>query len=222
LPSASSTPESTTTQPSAQAPYQHLFFDATNHLDVSGEVLAGVDLVAGASVQLEAVTSDGSTIRFEIWRAHTDGHMELVNAFHVESGFVLTTIDVPSDGRTFLRFPAPATPVQVVVHLGCERDGGRRCTVEMQPGEPCFVDRPCAEGLRCIPVDGTCDTFGQGGTCTMPTKDVACDGEVQASTCGCDGLTYASACLARVAGSGVRSAGACPAEAPPAIAEPIR
>jgi hypothetical protein len=219
LPFAStSTQDESGAKPSPKAPYQHLYFDMTNHLDVDSDVLAAVDLVAGAKVQVEAVTTDASTIRFEVWRGHADGQMELVNAFHVESGFVLTTIEAPSDGRMFLHFPAPADAQSVVVHLGCARENGR-CTTDLQPGEGCFAGRACAEGLACIPADGTCDPVWRGGTCTAPVKDVACDGEPVGAVCGCDGLTYASACLARASGRGVASFGACPEKPAPSIAE---
>jgi hypothetical protein len=198
---------STTGKPSATAPYQRLYFDVSNELQVGGDVLGAVDLQSGANVELEAVTKDGSPIRFELWRVHDAGDVELVNAFDVESGFVLTSFVAPSDGRTLLHFPVAANSAEVVVHMECS--GGTRCTATMQPSETCTDARPCDQGLLCIPSDRHCNLEWDGGTCALPAKTVTCDREETNPVCGCDGKTYADACLARVAGAGISHLGEC-------------
>jgi hypothetical protein len=204
-------PASPVDTPSAKAASEPLYFGVTNRFTVAGDLLAAVDLQAGASVQLEAVTADGSPIRFEVWRVHQDGHVELVNAFDVASGFVLTDVDAPSDGRALIHFPAPGSPRDVVIHLDCDR-AGARCTPTMQPGEPCFNVDACAAGLACVPADGACDGGFSGGTCGLPGYTTTCEDEATASlggVCGCDGRTYGTACLARASGAGVRAIGPC-------------
>ena len=140
--------------------------------------------------------------------------MELVNAFDVTSGFVLTSFESPSDGRTLLHFPAPEGARTVVVHLDCNRAGGR-CAPDLQPGEPCMMGRPCAQGLACVSSAGACEATWTSGTCVLPSSGVECE-DVAATgpVCGCDGRSYGSACLAGAAGVGVASEGAC-APAPP-------
>jgi len=131
-----------------------------------------------------------------------------MNAFDVESGFVLTSFVAPSDGRTMLHFPQPGTAREVVVHMGCSRDGAR-CTDQMQPGETCTDAHPCAAGLLCIPSTAHCNVEWEGGTCALPAKTVTCDREETNPVCGCDGKTYANACLARVSGAGISHAAEC-------------
>jgi hypothetical protein len=112
------------------APAQRLDFGVTNTVHVGGDALADVLLDAGASVQLEAATVDSSPLRFEIWLVHPDQQLELVNAFDVESGFVLTSFDDEVAGaRYILHFPAPASPRDVRVFLTCDDSLGP-CTDE--------------------------------------------------------------------------------------------
>jgi len=206
---------STVDQPLSTAPFQRLYFGLTNQVSVEGDVLAGLDLEAGSSVQLEVATTDASSLRFEIWSVHEDGNVGLVNAFDTDSGFVLTTFDSPSDARTFLHFPAPASGRDVTVFLGCERANGR-CVSALQPGETCLAGRSCDEGLTCVPSDDTCSSAWQGGTCVLPSDGSECADEiVSGPVCGCDGHSYDSNCLANAAGVGVKSSGACSPVAPP-------
>jgi hypothetical protein len=79
----------------------------------------------------------------------------------------------------------------------------------MQPGETCTDAHPCANGLLCIPSDRHCNVEWEGGTCALPAKTVACDREETNPVCGCDGKTYANACLARVSGAGIAHAAEC-------------
>jgi len=210
---ASGAPQTAPIDPSA--PAEHLYFGVTNRLHVGGDVLADVNLDVGAQVELEAVTTDDSPIRFELWMVHADGHAELVNAFDVESGFVLTNInDQTGDLRYIIHFPAPAVPRDVVVSMTCQRTSGR-CTDDMQPGEVCFAGHTCAEGLVCAPGGTACDPIWFGGTCVVPNDDSACAEDGYDPACGCNGVTYANACLATAAGAGTRSSGACPGVKPP-------
>jgi hypothetical protein len=213
LPPASQTTDQTRID--LTAPAQRLYFGVTNTVHVGGDVLADVLLDVGASVQLEAATVDSSPLRFEIWLVHTNQELELVNAFDVESGFVLTNVDDQvGDVRYILHFPAPASSRDVRLFLTCDRSLGR-CTDELQPGETCLAGHVCAQGLACAPTDGECGSIWAYGTCVIPGDVSSCASEPSETTCGCDGATYASPCLAQVSGGGVQSTGACPGVAPP-------
>ena len=78
-----------------------------------------------------------------------------------------------------------------------------------EPGETCTDAHRCATGLLCIPSDAHCNVEWEGGTCALPAKTVTCDREETNPVCGCDGKTYANACLARVSGAGISHAGEC-------------
>ncbi len=213
LPPASPAPQSVTIDTSA--PSEHLYFGVNNRLHVAGDVLADVNLDVGAKVQLEAATSDGSPIRFELWMVHNDKNVELINAFDVESGFVLTNIDDQTGNvKYFVHFPTPTSARDVVLYMDCLRTSGR-CATELQPGETCLPGHACADGLLCAPSDGSCDPQFQGGTCVIPNDDSACADDSYAPACGCDGVTYANGCLAKASGSGVRTSGVCPGVKPP-------
>src|SRR5262249_6678869 len=150
---------------------------------------------------------NGSLLRYELLRQRSDGTTELLNAFHVDSGFSLTTFYASSDGQYILHFPELDEPRDVVVHMECKGDG-KRCSPSMQPGGGCMAGHECDEGLFCYPPQGSCNATLQGGRCVLKQKASACDGEV-GSMCGCDGKTYASECLARVSNVGVAKVGAC-------------
>ena len=201
-------PNQTATPVAVAAPAQRLYFGMTNHLHVGGDVLGDLNLDAGAVVELEAVTADGSPIRLELWQVHADKRIELLNAFDVESGFVLTRLQAPSDGLYLVHFPATTSPHDVNVHLDCDRTSGR-CSAELQPGERCFETTTCSPGLTCAPNDGACDPIWWGGTCVVPGDTTACDGLPFADVCGCDGVTYGNECLAVASGNGMKTGGAC-------------
>jgi hypothetical protein len=213
LPPASAAPSLTPIDPTA--PASPLYFGVTNHLHVAGDLLADVNLEVGAQVELEAVTTDDSPIRFELWVVHTDGHPELLNAFDVESGFVLTTVnDQVGDLRYILHFPAPSSPRDVVVSMTCQRTSGR-CSDDLQPGETCLAGHACASGLLCAPSGLQCNATWYGGTCVIPNDDSACVNDAYSPVCGCDGVTYSNACLATASGAGVSANGVCAGVAAP-------
>jgi hypothetical protein len=191
------------------APAQRLYFAVTNHIHVGGEVVTDLHLNAGAVVEMEVATADSSPLRFELWSAHQGGWMELLNAFDVESGFVLTTFTAPSDGVFLVHFPAPSSARDVNLHLDCNRTTGR-CTADLEPGERCFTAGACAQGLACSPNDGACDPIWAGGTCVVPGDGTACEGLPTAPVCGCDQVTYANECLALASGKGMKTGGECP------------
>jgi hypothetical protein len=193
-----------------RAATEHLYFGPTNHLHLGGDVLTVMDLNAGAVVQLEVATADSSPLRFELWQVHagTPAEVDLVNAFDVESGFVLTTFSAPSDGKFLVHFPAPASPRDVSLQMNCERTTGR-CTSELQPGELCYEQTSCSPGLLCAPNDGACSAIWWGGQCVIPDDDTACAGLPSSPVCGCNGITYGNECLAVASGSGMRTSGAC-------------
>src|SRR5689334_21637840 len=83
-----------------------------------------------------------------------------------------------------------------------------RCAPAMHPGEVCMAGHECDTGLFCYPSAGACNAEWSGGTCLYKQKASACDGE-RGAVCGCDGNTYASACLAKVSNVGVVREGPC-------------
>lgn len=67
---------------------------------------------------------------------------------------------------------------------------------------------PCPEGLVCVfPIGSQCGETDRGGSC-HDLRVVRCSNGGP-SVCGCDGATYTNECVANVAGTSVRSAGAC-------------
>jgi hypothetical protein len=201
---------------SVSSPAEHLYFGVTSHLHVGGDVLAKLNLNAGAVVEMEVATTDSSPLRFELWdaHAHQGSWVELVNAFDVESGFVLTSFTAASDGTFLVHFPAPSSARDVNVHLDCNRTSGR-CTADLQPGERCFEQAACSPGLACAPNDGACDPVWFGGSCVVPGDATACEGLPASPVCGCDRVTYANECLAVASGMGMKTAGACRSTLPP-------
>ena len=208
LHAVSSSPQPSTAPIDVSAPAARLYFGLTNHIHVARDVVTNLNLNAGAEVEIEAATADSSPLRFELWQVHADKQVELLNAFDVESGFALTRLSAPSDGLYLVRFPAPATPRDVNVHLDCDRTTGR-CTPEFEPGERCFESSTCSPGLVCAPNDGACDPSWQGGACVLAGDTTACDGLASAPVCGCDGVTYGNECLAVASGKGMKASGAC-------------
>jgi hypothetical protein len=217
LPGASPTesPAPAKTPVSVSATSPRLYFNVTDHLHLGGELVAQMNLNAGAVVDLEVATTDSSPLRFELWQAHAGGWIELLNAFDTQSGFVLTSFTAASDGVFLVHFPAPASARDVNVHLDCDRTSGR-CTADLQPGERCFEQTACSPGLACAPTDGACDPIWYGGTCVVPGDDTACEGLPSSTVCGCDEVTYANECLAVASGKGMKNAGACVGASTPA------
>jgi hypothetical protein len=209
---ASDQPAQAPVNVSATAP--HLYFGVTNHLHLNGDLVARLDLNAGAVVEMEVATTDSSPLKFEIWDAHEGGWTELINAFDEKSGFALTTFTAASDNTFLVHFPAPASPVDVSAHLDCDRTNGR-CTAELEPGEQCFEQSACSPGLACAPNDGACNPIWWGGSCVVPGDDTSCEGLAAAPVCGCDGVTYANECLAVASGKGMKTNGACVPAPPP-------
>jgi hypothetical protein len=167
-------------------------------------VLATMDLVGGAQIELEVVTPDASPIRFEVWRVRHDGSATLEIPVDAASGFALEQIDADEDGTWAVRFPGEQQG-EVIVHMDCI-GGMHGCAQTRQPGETCPAGWTCDVGLDCeLPV-GVCGPLAGVGTCVPTPTSCAEDSE---SVCGCDGRTYASVCDARVAQVPILQTGAC-------------
>jgi hypothetical protein len=184
-----------------------VYFGMTNTvLPKDGARVFGVDLVAGAEVQLEVATVDSTSLVFELHRVRKDGSTELLAPVDVNSGFYLSTFEASSDDQYVLYFPKRAGgDPGVVIYFLCQSGDGR-CTAERQPNESCAPGFACAPGLACELPPNLCNPWTQLGTCSFPPA--ACQDEGGPS-CGCDGKTYDSACVARSAGVGVAHEGQC-------------
>ena len=73
-------------------------------------------------------------------------------------------------------------------------------------GAQCSSNAECGEDAYCSKADGFCDDLG---FCRPRPDPAACDGAPADAVCGCDGITYGSACLAAVAGVNVQRPGPC-------------
>jgi hypothetical protein len=73
-------------------------------------------------------------------------------------------------------------------------------------GPECGSNADCAEDSFCSKAEGACD---EPGFCVADPDPAICDGFPVDPVCGCDGVTYESACLAALAGVSVERQGAC-------------
>lgn len=187
------------------AAVQRAYLGVDDHVAVGSQrVVTPFGLVGGAQVELEVVTPDSSPVRFELWQAHVDGSTTLVMPVDAPSGFSLEDITATEDGTWILSFPV-LPPGQVIVHMDCV-GGQHGCEAARQPGETCPAGWSCDEGLVCQLPIGDCGPLAGVGTCVVPDDTCAADAS---PVCGCDGNTYTSACLARLAGTPILMAGAC-------------
>lgn len=65
---------------------------------------------------------------------------------------------------------------------------------------------PCEDGFFCEFVDGLCGETDTGGFCSKPP--LGCP-KIYRPACGCDGVTYSNACMARSQGVSIRHEGDC-------------
>jgi hypothetical protein len=75
-----------------------------------------------------------------------------------------------------------------------------------EAGPECSTNEDCPEDSFCSKPEGTCD---EPGFCATDPDPGICDGFPLDPVCGCDGLTYESACLAAVVGVNVERPGRC-------------
>lgn len=65
----------------------------------------------------------------------------------------------------------------------------------------------CPQGYRCLQDDGMCGVADASGTCAI--DDTWCPRGEWEPVCGCDGVTYDTACRAHAAGVGIDHEGGC-------------
>ncbi|MCX4244768.1 hypothetical protein [Paraliomyxa miuraensis] len=82
------------------------------------------------------------------------------------------------------------------------------------PGDACTSNADCGEDTFCHFVDAASCGDVAAGLCKA--QPIGCEEAPQGEVCGCDGVTYPSACEAEQAGASVASEGAC--ECPPGFA----
>lgn len=109
-------------------------------------------------------------------------------------------VDWPVCGCDGVDYPSPCLAVQAgagIDHQGhCDSGGGFGC----------LSDTDCGAGQACVPLPGTC------GDPSAPAICVALPGLCPAivdPVCGCDGVTYPSACEALATGVGIDHPGEC-------------
>jgi hypothetical protein len=135
------------------ATVQHAYVGMDNRLTLgAAPVVATMDLRGGSQLELEVVTPDGSPLRFEVWRARSDGTATLEVPVDATSGFALEDIDPVEDGTWAVVFPGSQRG-DVIVHTDCV-GGLRGCAQTRQPGETCPPGWACDVGLACV--GGTC------------------------------------------------------------------
>jgi hypothetical protein len=147
------------------ATVQRAYQGMDNHYRLgAAPIVATMDLRGGSQLELEVVTPDGSPVRFEVWRARTDGTATLEMPVDATSGFALEDIDPFEDGIWVIQFPANQG-VDVIVHTDCV-GGLHGCAETRQPGETCPPGWTCDEGLTCVRAP-----LGGVATCVLQVTD---------------------------------------------------
>jgi hypothetical protein len=135
------------------------------------------------------------------------------------------TCEFPADGGKCVPIPSTcplsAAPFPVLAVCGCDGQTYDSACEAIRAGvqvahqgtceaeSRCAEDAQCDEGERCLPVDGLCLLVLapiMPKECTAVPATCVPDGQ---PVCGCDLETYASACIAHQAGTGVAYAGKC-------------
>jgi hypothetical protein len=131
---------------------QRAYLGVDNHVALGDSpVVTTMGLRGGSQLELEVVTTDGSPMQFEVWRARSDGSATLEMPVDATSGFALESIDPEEDGTWLVVF-AGAQRGDVIVHGDCV-GGLHGCAQARQPGETCPPGWECDVGLVC---EGTC------------------------------------------------------------------
>ncbi|MGD0526533.1 MAG: hypothetical protein ABSE49_15400 [Polyangiaceae bacterium] len=131
---------------------QRAYVGVDNHVTLGeSPVVATMGLLGGSQLELEVVTTDGSPMQFEVWRARSDGSATLEMPVDATSGFALEDVDPVEDGTWLVVF-AGGQHADVIVHGDCV-GGLHGCAEARQPGESCPPGWPCDVGLVC---EGTC------------------------------------------------------------------
>jgi hypothetical protein len=203
VPSTTESRVSTLAQLGSGTTQARAYLGQDNHVTLAAApVLATMGLLGGGHVELEVVTSDGSPVQFEVWRARRDGTATLEIPVDAASGFALEQIDPDEDGTWAILFPG-AQRGTAIVHLDCV-GGLRGCMEARQPGQTCPPGWDCDEGLDCELPIGSCEPLAGTGTCVP----MVCQDDAEA-VCGCDGQTYAGECAARTASIPILARGVC-------------
>lgn len=135
--------------------------------------------------------SDGAPISLELYKAE-GSTWRLVDSSSTEASAYVAT----RPNGTHLYRVEVSGPLSVLIRvtLSCLADCHDQCAATRQPGDACSAaSRSCDDGLYCRRLPGACEAPAPEGRCRKIPK--TCDFR-WAPVCGCDGLTYASSCLA--------------------------
>ncbi len=173
------------------------------------------DLLPRGSVNVTLTHSDGRrTVGFKVYRVNPTGTLRYLGEV---SGRRTVSARVESNAGGTIVIQATGTWAQgqdaaLSVLVSCARRDGQ-CAVAQQPGEGCGTrgTGSCDEGLFCDfsfnGVDGDmCGASDRGGVCAVVPDFCT---RICGATCGCDGQTYCTACVANAAGVSVAHEGAC-------------
>jgi hypothetical protein len=169
------------------------------------------DLLPGGKVDVDVAHEDGRRrVGMRVYRVNPTGTLRFLGEV-VGRGSVVARVESRAGGtivvEAFGTFPNRRSAGLELLVECARRDG--RCAPNPQPGDLCGTRGAgdCDEGLYCqFSPEVECGRSDGGGTCAIPAQVCV---DVWEPVCGCDGVTYSSACHASMAGVSVEFSGEC-------------
>jgi hypothetical protein len=182
------------------------------------------DLVPGGSVDVAVFHEDGRRrAGMRVYRVNPTGSLRFLGEVAGRGG-VIARVESRAGGtivvEAFGTFPNRRGAGLTLLVECARRDG--RCAPNPQPGDLCGTrgTGACDEGLYCaFEPRVECGRWDGGGTCAIP--DQVCV-DIYEPVCGCDGVTYSSACHAGMAGVSVEFSGECAPVCDPTVYELVK